>query len=367
MKIINVSTEILDLEVEAKRSDAVQEFVKQETVFVRIFTEENLVGTGYTYTIGTGGQAIYKLLTENLLPRLIGQDTRRIEYIWHDLFSSTRATAPGAITSLALAAIDIALWDVNSQYNGDPLWISAGGFRRENTLYDTENGWLHLETEHLVQNLTRLQKKGWGAAKIKIGKPSLAEDRERLLAVREAVGDSFDIMVDANQAFTVSEAVQMARVLEDLGIKWFEEPLPADDLLGHVTLAKMTSVPIAVGETLYSLGQFQQYVNLGAASIIQVDVARVGGITPWLKTAKLAEANNLYVSPHFLMEIHTSLVSGIPNGMYVEHIPQLTAITKRPSEIVGNKILSPSTPGVGIDWDWDKIDNVVIDQWVYGQ
>ena len=129
---------------------------------------------------------------------------------------------------------------------GEPLWQVAGGFRQKVPLYDTEGGWLHLSTDEL--------------------------------------------MVDANQSMTHAEARLRAAAFEPLGLSWFEEPLPADDVAGHVALARSTSIPIAVGESLYSVAQFRDYLARGAASIVQADVARVGGITPWLKIAHLAEA-----------------------------------------------------------------------------
>ena len=153
----------------------------------------------------------------------------------------------------------------------------------------------------------------------------------RLRAVRKAVGDGFELMVDANQCFTLGEALRRAPHYAALGIAWFEEPLPADDITGHARLAAASAVPIAVGESLYSIGQFAAYVQQGAASILQVDVARVGGITPWLKVAHLAEAFNLAVCPHFLMELHVSLCAAVPSAAWVEYIPQLDCHCRQPA------------------------------------
>jgi L-alanine-DL-glutamate epimerase-like enolase superfamily enzyme len=296
------------------------------------------------------------MLRDHLLPLLEGRDARDVERLWFELFAHTRATAVGAITSLALAAVDTALWDLRCLRAGEPLWRLAGGFGRRVPLYDTEGGWLHLPAEELARGAKTSQEAGWHGVKIKVGKPGLHEDVERLRQVRAAVGPSMDIMVDANQSFTGAEAGRRARAFEDLGVYWFEEPLPADDLPGHVRLARSTSVPIAVGESLYSLGRFREYLAAGAASIVQADVARVGGITPWLKVAHLAEASNVAVCPHFLMELHVSLVAAVPNGRYVEHIPQLRAITRGELEVVDGHALAPDIPGLGIAWDRDAMD-----------
>ncbi|WP_405926529.1 mandelate racemase/muconate lactonizing enzyme family protein [Streptomyces sp. NBC_00035] len=358
MSIITTATaRLADIPVEQNRTDAVQAFIKQETIFVDLATDDGLAGMGYSYTIGTGGSSVLALLNDHLLPALPGQDARNVEALWQRLFARTRATAVGAITSLALAAVDTALWDLRCRRAGEPLWRLAGGHRQEIPLYDTEGGWLHLSTEDLVKSAVAARDAGWAGVKIKVGKPHPAEDVERLRAVREAVGPALHIMTDANQSQTLSSAVRLASALEPHGPFWFEEPMPADDVSGHARLARATNVPIAVGETLYSLGQFRQYLEAGAASVVQVDAARVGGITPWLKVAHLAEAYNVMVCPHFLMELHVSLAAAVPNGMYVEYIPQLRAITRTELTVRDGRAVASDEPGIGIDWDHDAIDD----------
>lgn len=353
--ITRVEILMVDLTPKVKRTDAIQSFVSQETPIVRIHDSDGAIGTGYCYTIGTGGHSVIALLEKTLAPALIGKDTDRIEQIWRDLLFLTHSTSVGNITSLALAAIDIALWDMKCIKAGLPLYKAAGGSRNEIPLYTTEGGWLHLETSELVDDAVRSRELGFQGAKIKIGKPHISEDAARLKAVREAVGDGFEIMTDANQGFALSEAIRRARILEDYNIGWFEEPLPGDDVLQHARLAASTSVPIAVGESLYSISQFKDYLVAGACSIVQVDVARIGGITPWLKVAHMAEAFNITVCPHFLMELHVSLVCAIPNAKWLEYIPQLDLITRSGMEMDGGVARPSEQPGIGINWDWDAI------------
>jgi L-alanine-DL-glutamate epimerase-like enolase superfamily enzyme len=353
--ITRVELKMVDLAPKVRRVDAIQSFVSQETPIVTVHDSDGAQGTGYSYTIGTGGPSIMALLEHTLAPALIGRDADRIDGIWRDLLFTTHATAVGAVTSLALAAIDTALWDLRCRKMGLPLWKAAGGNRESIPLYTTEGGWLHLETEQLVADAVEMQARGFRGAKIKIGREHVSEDAARLSAVRAAVGDGFEIMTDANQGFSLSEAIRRARVLESNGIAWFEEPLPADDLASHAALAAGTSVPIAVGESLYSLSQFKDYLAAGAASIVQVDVARIGGITPWLKTAHMAEAHNVTVCPHFLMELHLPLVCAIPNAKWLEYIPQLDLITGEKMRIEGGRAHPSNDPGLGIDWDWEQI------------
>jgi L-alanine-DL-glutamate epimerase-like enolase superfamily enzyme len=342
----------VDLPPPVPRSDAIQAFVTQETPMVRLTMDDGSQGTGYSYTIGTGGSSVTALLREHLAPRLIGRDPAEIEALWRDLMFSTHATTVGAITSLALAAIDTALWDWRCRRDGQPLWQAAGGAKKRIPVYTTEGGWLHIPTNAIVRDTVAAKEAGFKGAKIKVGLPHVSDDVARLKAVRAAVGDGFEIMVDANQCFTLGEALRRAPRYAELGIAWFEEPLPADDITGHARLAAASEVPIAVGESLYSASQFAAYVQQGAASILQVDVARIGGITPWLKVAHLAESFNLAVCPHFLMELHVSLTGAAPAAAWVEYIPQLDAVVSSRLLIEDGCAVVPDTPGLGIEWDW---------------
>ena len=358
--IERVHIRMVELAPKTLREDAIQTFTLQETPMVTVTDSDGLSGTGYSYTIGTGGPSVVALLERSLAPALLGRDPERIGGIWRDLLLMTHSTSVGAITSLALAAIDTALWDLRCKRAGVPLWKMAGGARRSVPVYSTEGGWLQIESEALVEDALAKQAEGYGGAKYKVGRPHLSEDAARLSAVRDAVGDGFEIMTDANQSFSLAESIRRARMLEDYGIAWFEEPMPADNVAAHAELARSTSVPIAVGESLYSLAQFQAYLNSGAASIVQVDVARIGGITPWLKVAALAESFGVTVCPHFLMELHLPLVCGIANAQWLEYIPQLDLVTHQGIDFRDGRAHPSKEPGLGIAWDEDALERLSV-------
>ena len=358
-RIKRIELWLVDLKPLVPRSDAIQSFTSQETPIVRITDEEGGQGVGYSYTIGTGGSAVHALLKDYLLPRVLDKPSLMVEELWKDLFFFTHATSVGAITSLSLASIDIALWDLKAKRTALPLHLLAGGAQSRVPLYTTEGGWLHLSQEELIEDALAVKEQGFGGCKIKVGKP-VREDLQRLQAVRKAVGDTFEIMIDANQGFTVDEAIRRAPYYEEAGVAWYEEPLPAEDVQGHVRLARATSVPIAIGESLYHPSHFRDYMARDGCSIIQVDVARIGGITPWLKTAHSAESFNLPVCPHFLMELHVALTAAIPNGRWVEYIPQLGPITEQEMTIVDGYAIPSAEPGLGITWDWDAIESYTV-------
>lgn len=356
-RIERIEIAYVELVPKVRRTDAIQAFVSQQTPIVTVTDADGASGTGYTYTIGTGGTAVLAHLRDDLAPKLKGMDAANIEAIWRALKFHTHATTPGAITALALAAIDTALWDLKARRACLPLWQLAGGARDRIPLYTTEGGWLHIETQALVEDALAAQERGFRGCKVKVGKPDPNEDVARLAAVRDAVGPGFEIFTDANQSFRVDEAIRRARLLEPLDIGWLEEPLVSDDIDGHRRLSQATTLPVAVGESIYSAAWFREYMQRGACSVVQVDVARIGGITPWLKVAHAAEAFNIPVCPHFLMELHVSLCCAVPNARWLEYIPQLDTITAEAMRIEGGHGLPSAAPGLGIAWDWQAIDD----------
>jgi len=359
-RIVRVDLVMVDLKPQVKRVDAIQSFVSQETPIVRITDADGVVGTGYSYTIGTGGHSVMALLERTLGPAILGEDANDIEKIWKKLLFLTHATTVGAITAIAMAAIDTALWDLKARRASLPVHKLIGGAQDRIRLYTTEGGWLHLEQSALVEDALRAKEAGFGGCKLKVGRP-IHEDVSRIAAVREAVGPGFEIFTDANQAFAVDEAIRRARAYEGLDLGWLEEPLPADDIAGHKRLVEHTSIPIAVGESLYSPLHFREYLEQHAASVVQVDVGRIGGITPWLKVAHLAECFNTPVCPHFLMELHVALCAAVPNARWVEYIPQLDDLTTEGMRIEGGYAVPSDAPGLGIAWDFAAIARMAVE------
>ncbi len=247
-RIERVELRLVDIPPKVKRTDAIQSFVSQETPIVSITDSDGAVGTGYSYTIGTGGSSVMRLLADHLAPRLMAKDADRIEAIWHELEFATHATTIGAISALALAAVDTALWDLRCKRQRLPLWIAAGGAADRRPLYTTEGGWLHIDERALVEDALAAREQGFMGSKVKIGRPRAAEDYRRLAAVRAALGPDYEIMTDANQGFALDEAIRRAGRFADLDLAWIEEPLPADDCDGHVRLCRAITTPIAVGE-----------------------------------------------------------------------------------------------------------------------
>jgi len=248
-RITRVELRQVDLEPKVVRTDAIQAFVRQETLLVTVFDDTGLAGTGYAYTIGTGGSSVLALLHDHLAPRLLGRDPIDVEAIWKDLFFHTHATAVGAITSLALAAIDTALWDWRARATEIATLATAGWRSARVRSTPPRAGWLHLEAAQLVEQTLAAKAAGFRGAKIKIGRPHVSEDVARLAAVRAAVGEGFELMTDANQGFTRDEARRRA-ALEP------REPEPAAGKCSR------TTPRFIAGEPLVGIGhQFETFAH----------------------------------------------------------------------------------------------------------
>lgn len=301
-----------------KWEDATHRVSALEVIIVELKTAE-FMARGFSYTVGVGGTAVRALLRDYCSAELIGKDARKITEIWQSMFQHLHRLGSGAITSLALAAIDSALWELRCLSSGHPLFIEAGGARTDIPVY-TSGIDLHLSPYDLAEELSTLKADGFKWFKIKVGKENLSEEIDRLEAARDAIGGDAKLLLDANQVWDLPEAIRRARAFEKFDIYWLEEPLMPEDIHGHAALKKKTVIPIAAGESLYDIGDFQHYLDADAVDILQPDVARVGGLTPWLKIAALASAHGKQVAPHFLAELSVHALCAIDNGLVLEHV-----------------------------------------------
>ena len=315
-------------------------------LFAEIRTEGGLEGVGFSYCIRAGGAAQFAHARE-VAPDLIGEDPNDIARLWTKLVWSGASVGRSGASTQAIAAIDVALWDLKAKRAGLPLAKLLGAHRDSVRCYNTSGGFLHETIEQVKDNATRTLENGVGGIKIKVGLPDSAEDLRRVRAVREQLGDGVPFMVDANQQWDRPTAMRVGRRLEEFGLVWIEEPLDAYDAEGHAQLARALDTAIATGEMLTSVAELSEFIRLGAVDIIQPDAPRVGGITPFLKLAALAEHRNLQMAPHFAMEIHLHLAAAYPHETWVEHFDWLYPLFDERLEISGGRMHLSDRPGLG--------------------
>jgi len=331
--------------------DQIHRVTEIEIITARITTDAGLVGTGFSHTSGVGGRTMMAML-EELRPELEGREVNP-RGVWHHSWRYLRDNGPGGITTLAIAAIDIGLWDLVAKERQQPLADVLGRVRDRIPVYGSGIN-LNLSAEEVVEQVKGFRAAGYFAAKVKVGKPDLEEDVERLTKIREAVG-LYPLMVDANQGWSYPAAVRAFRRFESLNLYWIEEPLPCDDVVGHARLRGRTGTPIGLGENVYTLNQFAQYLAGDAVDYVQADLGRVGGVTPWLDIAALCRAFNVPMAPHFLLELSAQILCATPNALCAEMtdggtLTELQVIEPQPP--VDGQLPIRDVPGHGLEFNW---------------
>ncbi|WP_206061484.1 L-talarate/galactarate dehydratase [Nonomuraea basaltis] len=334
-------------------------------LFAEIATEEGHRGTGFSYSKRAGGPAQYahaKEVAENLL----GQDPSDIGKVYDSLLWAGASVGRSGVATQALAAIDVALWDLKARRAGLPLAKLLGAYRDSVRTYNTSGGFLHAPIEEVKARAVQSLREGIGGIKIKVGQPDMKEDLRRLAAVREHLGDEVPLMVDANQQWDRAAALRFGRAVEEFGLVWIEEPLDAYDAEGHAQLAAALDTPIATGEMLTSVAEHVRLIEARAADIIQPDAPRVGGITPFLRLATLADHAGLQLAPHFAMEIHLHLAAAYPREPWVEHFEWLNPLFNERLETRDGRMLVPDRPGLGFTLS-EQCREWVVDSVAFGK
>lgn len=315
-------------------------------LFAEIATEQDQHGIGFSYSKRAGGPAQYAHAKE-VAANLIGEDPSDIGKVYDKLLWAGASVGRSGVATQAIAAIDIALWDLKAKRADLPLAKLLGAHRDSVRAYNTSGGFLHAPIEEVKERASKSLADGIGGIKIKVGQPDTRIDLERVQAVREHLGDAVPLMVDANQQWDRPTALRFGRVLEQFGLVWIEEPLDAYDAEGHAQLAAALDTPIATGEMLSSVTEHVRLIDARAADIIQPDAPRIGGITPFLRLAALADHNGLQLAPHFAMEIHLHLAAAYPREPWVEHFEWLNPLFNERLQTLDGRMLVPDRPGLG--------------------
>ncbi|MFD6138553.1 mandelate racemase/muconate lactonizing enzyme family protein [Promicromonospora sp. NPDC060271] len=339
-----LATAISDAKVFTGRQQPMTEVV---FLLAELTTEQGLEGLGFSYSKRAGGPAQYAHAKE-VAQAAIGEDPNDIAKLYTKLLWAGASVGRSGVATQALAAIDIALYDLKAKRAGLPLAKLLGAHRDSVRTYNTSGGFLNASIEEVKERASRSIAEGIGGIKIKVGLPDGATDLARVAAVREHIGPDVPLMVDANQQWDRTTALRMGRRLEQFDLDWIEEPLDAYDAEGHAALAAALDTPIATGEMLASVAEHELLIATRACDIIQPDAPRVGGITQFLRLLTLADQAGLDLAPHFAMEIHLHLAATYPREPWVEHFDWLDPLFNERLETKDGRMLVPDRPGLGV-------------------
>ncbi len=291
----------------------------QHLIVTHLVADDGATGTGFTWTVDAGARAILAVLDDDCRP-VVKDGPVAPELVWDRLRWQLRE-AGGGIATLAVAAVDIGLWDMRARSGGKSLADLIGRRRDQAGVYASGVN-RHLTLDELAEQVSRWVAAGHSRVKIKVGLPDLDQDVERVAAVRQIIGPRRHLMVDANQLWDLPTARRAAALLARFDIYWLEEPLPAQDTRGYARLRSAIDIPIAAGESLFSEAEFLDLLMLDGCDFIQPNVCRVGGITPFLRIASLARTFSIPVMPHLLPDISGQLAMCLPLPPLVEDIDQ---------------------------------------------
>ena len=355
-RIRSLKTGLHRLPLPVTLSDSTHGEIKAfELITLHVHDGDGAEGVGYSYTVGRNGGAVADILKREVSELVEGREADDTEAIWQHVWWGLHFGGRGGPTVLALSALDIALWDLKARRAGLPLWRLLGGFDRRVPCYAGGID-LDLSTEALLAQTDDNLRKGFRAIKMKVGRPDLASDTARVRAMRAHLGEGFPLMADANMKWTVEEAVRAARALQSFDLTWLEEPIIPDDIAGHARILSAGGVPIAAGENLRTLWEFKNYIAAGAVSYPEPDVTNCGGVTSFMKVARLAEAFNLPVTSHGAHDITVHLLAACPNRSYLEaHGFGLDRYIEHPLVLEDGVALAPMRLGHGVNFDWTAL------------
>jgi L-alanine-DL-glutamate epimerase-like enolase superfamily enzyme len=349
MQITSVAVDLLSVPLDKPYVAAGKPVDSYWHVLARVRTASGAEGFGYVVVLNDSLVRALTHATRELGDALVGTEVFAMEASWARLMRIGNRFGPGGMVNFAVSALDIAQWDLAAKLAGQPLYRMLGGFRDRLPAYASDGLWYSLSPEALAAAAADHVAHGFAAMKLRVGHEATPDaEAHRVRAVRAAVGTAPRILVDATESWDAGQAMRTGVALQEAGIDWLEDPIDHQDMAGMARLATHLTVPIATGEHLYHATDFDRLLREGAPGIVTIDLARVGGVTPWRRIAGMAQVRNIRVCGHVLPELHVHLLAAIPNGYMVEYVPRSEAILDAMPVLEAGALVAPDRPGFGL-------------------
>jgi L-alanine-DL-glutamate epimerase-like enolase superfamily enzyme len=325
------------------------------TLLVQLRTDTGLVGMGFAYALQGTGRGLHVTAVDDITPLLLGEDPLDHERLEAKVAWRLQGIGRRGLVPQVYSAFDMALWDIKGKAANLPLYKLLGGARESVPAYASDSAWLYMKPSEILRTSQPYLDQGLMGIKVKVG-AGLDADAERLHSLREGWGDDVWIAIDANQAYDYATALALGRYCEEeIVIYWFEEPILCEDVAGHARLAERLEMHIAAGESLYHRDEFERYIAAGALGVLQPDITRLGGITPFLRVCALADQHHLPVAPHLMPEVAVHLGCGLRGVHCVEWMPWFVELFTNPPRFVQGRLVPNTTPGLGLDLNPDAV------------
>jgi L-alanine-DL-glutamate epimerase-like enolase superfamily enzyme len=352
MQVAAVAVEVLKVPVDRPYTAGGRQVEGNWHVLARVSTDDGITGIGYIVALRQDLVAAVAQATRELGTHLVGAHVLEAEAAWAHLARLGGWVGPGGLLHIAMAPLDIALWDAAGKTLGQPLYRLLGGYGDRVPAYASDRLWYSLSPDELAESARQHVTHGFRAVKLRLGREASPDaEAHRVRAVRQAVGADVRILVDATESWERAQASQTGRRLQEEGIAWLEDPIQHRDLVGLAQLSGLLETPVAGGEHLYEISAFKDVLQAHALDIIILDLARVGGITPWRRIAALAQAHHVPVCGHVIPEIHVHLLAAIPNAFMVEYVPRSAPILRQMPALEDGSLVAPQAPGLGLELD----------------
>ena len=343
IKITGVETDVLKRPPGTPTYDAIHTLgVDNGSVVLRLRTDAGITGwASVSFGMIAGGPRVVEtILQQEVKPVLVGQDPAFPRRIRAELWKALEYNGVGGVVQFAIAAVDIAVWDILGKSAGLPVYKMLGAYRDRMPVY-AMCGWYYDDDADLSRykrSLAQAMEQGYHAVKIKVGRGPIDEDVRRIKLAFEIAGKGKRVMVDANQVFNRNEALRRGRVYQELGCFWYEEPLPPQEMEGYAELARELDIRIATGENLATKYAFADLIARRGADVVQPDNRRAGGVTEWMEIAAIADGYGVELASHGGGATNLNMLLAMPNAIYME--------TGGARKMIDGEVMAPEEPGM---------------------